>query len=521
MVVGTNVARQIGARTATVALLAGAIACSTPTGPSVSIGAAKAVLPAAGSVIGTTSQPLTLTVQNATTSQPSVPVTDTFEVATDPAFVYIVLTKILPQSVGEQTSVTLDSLPPSIYYWRVRAAAGGAVVTSAAATFRIAPVLQAPVLALPANGVLIGYQDQPVTLAVQNPAMPPTVTIITDTFEVATDAAFTTVVSRRAVPQGPGAQTSVALSPLAGSAMYYWRVRATATDAMGATSATATFQIGPSILSVNGTVTDGTSGGILPNISMQITNGANAGKSVTTDGSGNYTFRGLSPGSFILSASNEAYVTVAKSVSLSANTRVDFVLQRAPPPTFSVNGTVIGTAGDTLRYVTVQISDGTNAGHFTYTDIQGNYTIGGLLPGMLTVSAGGKGYVTAAKSVSLAANTRVDFVLAPMTTCFYDYYDIGSDAYHVWNVSAGATLRQVSVFTNLRNCAWSAYQDPSSLSWISITPTAGMQSDTISINIQQNTTGAARSAVIHMSPCPTESFPLCGHDGDFLINQSK
>jgi hypothetical protein len=38
-------------------------------------------------------------------------------------------------------------------------------------------------------------------------------------------------------------------------------------------------------------------------------------------------------------------VTAAKSVSLSANTRVDFVLQRAPPSTFSVDGTVVGAAG--------------------------------------------------------------------------------------------------------------------------------------------------------------------------------
>jgi hypothetical protein len=174
---GNKSGAQIGARTATVVLPAGAIGCGAPTGPSVSNSAAKALLPAANTVIGTTSQPLTLTAQNAITSQPGVRVNDTFEVASDPAFGHVGVTKILLQSTGEQTSVILDSLPSSTYYWHVRASAGGAVVTSAAATFLIAPVLQAPVLALPANGG-IDYQDQPVALAAQNPAMPPNSAIL-------------------------------------------------------------------------------------------------------------------------------------------------------------------------------------------------------------------------------------------------------------------------------------------------------------------------------------------------------
>ena len=39
---------------------------------------------------------------------------------------------------------------------------------------------------------------------------------------------------------------------------------------------------------MNGAVTDGTSGGILPNIVLQVTDGANAGKSATTDATGTY-----------------------------------------------------------------------------------------------------------------------------------------------------------------------------------------------------------------------------------------
>jgi hypothetical protein len=228
------------ARATTLALFAGAIGCSAPTGPTLSLAAAKAVLPVADAVIAGTTQPVTLTVQNAITTQSTGAVTDTFEVATEPAFSTIVATKSLPQSAGEQTSVTFDSLAPATYYWRVRASAGGAEVTSATKTFRIAAVLQAPALLLPANGFLIG---SPVTLSAQNPAMPPSVTAVTDTFEVATDAAFTNIVASTSVPQTAGEQTSVTLGPLVVSATYYWRVSAAATDAIGATSATSSFRI--------------------------------------------------------------------------------------------------------------------------------------------------------------------------------------------------------------------------------------------------------------------------------------
>ncbi len=91
---------------------------------------------------------------------------------------------------------------------------------------------------------------------------------------------------------------------------------------------------GPSTYSVSGTVTDGTSGGVLPGISVSITDGANAGKSATTSSSGGYSIGSVSPGSLTMSFSAGGYQTGTKTVSVSGNTRVDFVLQRVagPPP---------------------------------------------------------------------------------------------------------------------------------------------------------------------------------------------
>jgi hypothetical protein len=223
--------------------------CSTPTRQTVSMAAAKAVFPADGTVLASTGQPVTLTAQNAVTTQPTLPVSDTFEVATESAFAHIVVTKTIPQGAGGQTSVTLDPLPPSTYYWRVRATAGGAVVTSTSGTFRIAAVLQAPVLVSPASGVLIGHLNQPIALVVQNPAPSPPVSGVIDSFDVATDAAFANVVVSKSVSPAAIGPTPLVLDPLPGSATYYWRVRVAATDAIGAVSGTASFRIGPALVS--------------------------------------------------------------------------------------------------------------------------------------------------------------------------------------------------------------------------------------------------------------------------------
>jgi hypothetical protein len=100
----------------------------------------------------------------------------------------------------------------------------------------------------------------------------------------------------------------------------------------------------PTTFSLNGTVTDGTSHGILPNITVQIVFGTNVGKSAVTDGSGSYSMGGLSAGTFTLSAAATSYLTTTQPVTLSASTRVDLVLQRAatPVPTPTPTRTRVG-----------------------------------------------------------------------------------------------------------------------------------------------------------------------------------
>ena len=77
----------------------------------------------------------------------------------------------------------------------------------------------------PLNNAQILYASQPVTLVVNNGFSTGGFTR-TYTFEVASDAGFTSIVaSKSGVAEGSGGQTSLTLDKLAGKATYYWRVR--------------------------------------------------------------------------------------------------------------------------------------------------------------------------------------------------------------------------------------------------------------------------------------------------------
>jgi hypothetical protein len=98
---------------------------------------------------------------------------------------------------------------------------------------------------------------------------------------------------------------------------------------------------------ITGTVTDETSGGILPGIQITVVSGPSAGQSTKTDGNGNYTLAGISADPAGLSASATSYVASNKVAAAGGNTRVDFVLFRAattPTPTPTPAGPAAGSA---------------------------------------------------------------------------------------------------------------------------------------------------------------------------------
>ena len=87
--------------------------------------------------------------------------------------------------------------------------------------------------------------------------------------------------------------------------------------------------------SISGVVNDGTTGpsGRIAGATVSVTDGANKGKSATTDANGQYVMTGLAAGTMTITASAADYSSVDKSVTLSCNLALDFSLTRngAPP----------------------------------------------------------------------------------------------------------------------------------------------------------------------------------------------
>jgi hypothetical protein len=86
----------------------------------------------------------------------------------------------------------------------------------------------------------------------------------------------------------------------------------------------------PATFIVNGTVTDGTSHSVLPNIAISTLDSTNVTRRATTNDSGNYSITGVASGVVVVTASATSYQTVTQSITVTGNTRVDIVLPRVP-----------------------------------------------------------------------------------------------------------------------------------------------------------------------------------------------
>jgi hypothetical protein len=87
----------------------------------------------------------------------------------------------------------------------------------------------------------------------------------------------------------------------------------------------------PTTFTVSGTITDGTSGGILPGIEVSI-----PGAAVRSDSAGHYQLPGVPSGAVTVQFAAAGYVTQGRALTLNENAVLDVVLQRfapAPAPT--------------------------------------------------------------------------------------------------------------------------------------------------------------------------------------------
>jgi hypothetical protein len=205
--------------------------------PGVNITVPKPVDPTVGTQIAVNSQPVTLTVENATTNGVR-PLSYLFEVATDSGFTNKVFTRddITPGSDGRTTLKLPDALATGrTYYWRARAQDGANTgAYSSAVNFNVFTpiVIKAPTPESPAPSATLPNLRPAYT--VTNATHTGPVGPLTYQFEVATTGSFATLAAVASVPEGSSQTTVTQSYDLAPATTYFWRVRAA--DAAAATA---------------------------------------------------------------------------------------------------------------------------------------------------------------------------------------------------------------------------------------------------------------------------------------------
>jgi hypothetical protein len=136
------------------------------------------------------------------------------------------------------------------------AAAAAATAAAPASTGNLATqdlsgtTLTIPIPSTPNDGQSFKFAEQPLTLVAKN-AITTGTTPLTYTFQVANDAAFTSMAfSQDNIAQGADGSTRVVLSKLPGplAKTYFWRVRASSGSIAGLFAPARTFSVGPEVV---------------------------------------------------------------------------------------------------------------------------------------------------------------------------------------------------------------------------------------------------------------------------------
>lgn len=209
---------------------------ATPTSPSVAgpiagvnISTPAPVAPTQGTTISAKDQPITLTVQNATTNGQR-PITYRFEVAVDSEFANKVTSRegIEPGGDGKTSLRLPDALAADrTYFWRAKAVDGANESGySPAVSFAVVTIaeIQGPTPISPVGGGTTSSQSP--EFKVQNAPRSGPTGAISYTFEIALDQAFSSMVAVVTIAEQGGETKFTIAQQLKASTKHYWRVRA-------------------------------------------------------------------------------------------------------------------------------------------------------------------------------------------------------------------------------------------------------------------------------------------------------
>lgn len=173
------------------------------------------------------------------------------------------------------------------------------------------------------------------------------------------------------------------------------------------------FSASAATYAISGTVTSGGS----PLAGVLVTMSGAASGTKTTDAFGNYSFTGLSSGSYDLVPSKTGYafnpLSTAVTINGASATGKNFV-GTAAATTYTLSGNV-ATALDGVLITLTGNSTGTSSGTKT-TSGGGNYSFAGLVAGDYTIAATKAGYniSPSSQSLTVSANTTQNFIATPI-----------------------------------------------------------------------------------------------------------
>jgi lipopolysaccharide export system protein LptA len=150
--------------------------------------------------------------------------------------------------------------------------------------------------------------------------------------------------------------------------------------------------------SITGTVTDGTTGGVLPNVDVQAAESGGKTTTVRTNGAGAYALNGVAAGPVVLSAAPVSYEPKTVNITLSANSVVDIVLTRTTC-TLSVNTTSFSFPASGGANVVSVSSSATGCAWTAKSN-----------DAFITITGGATGVDAGTVTFSVAANTDVSRV---------------------------------------------------------------------------------------------------------------
>lgn len=170
---------------------------------------------------------------------------------------------------------------------------------------------------------------------------------------------------------------------------------------------------GNSVSSINGLITDSISNSPLRGVLVAIS-GSDDGM-LYTGQDGVFQFDNISPGNIVISASLEGYLTASGSVPLLGGTQLQFnaaLVKQSDPALLTLQGHVTGMdSQQPLADVRIETNSGTSA----VSDGNGAFLIGGLQPGIITLTLSRNGYQTIDYSLTVQAGGLVDLATIAMS----------------------------------------------------------------------------------------------------------